>query len=85
MRHEGTQDGSLRRYGQVLGLLRALEAVLGGWVAEKPDGGRRSGPVAVFRFSPVVYSSFIQVFSPPRVVTWRAFEFLGGIRGRHVP
>ena len=31
-------------------------------------------PEAVLRFSPVVVYSYLQVFSPARVATWRALE-----------
>jgi hypothetical protein len=43
-------------------------------VAEKSGQGRKNGPGAVSRFSPVVAYSFLKVFSPARVATWRAFE-----------
>lgn len=43
-------------------------------MAEKSGQGGKSGPDVVLRFSPVVVYSYLQVFSPARVATWRAFE-----------
>jgi hypothetical protein len=54
-------------------------AVFGGWVAEKSGQGGKSGPDVVLRFWLLVVYSYLQVSSPARVATWRAFEAPWGI------
>ena len=48
-------------------------------MAEKSGYGRKNGPGAVLRSSPVGLYSFQLVFSPARVATWCALEVPWGI------